>query len=119
MPVVNIPLIIYVLTTALGLVLIKLGSETNSIAEIVNGKFIFHPTLLNILGVLLYGVSFVLYTYLISKNDLGYIIPLTTALVYVLIFIASFVIFKESFTLQKILAIVLILAGVILLNIKK
>ena len=115
----SISLIVYVITTALGLILIKLGSATASIVEIIDGKLIFHPTILNILGVFLYGVSFVLYTYLISKNDLGYIIPITTALVYIIIFIASFVVFKESFTLQKIIAIMLIIAGVILLNIKK
>ena len=57
--------------------------------------------------------------YLISKFDLGYIIPLTTALVYVLIFFASFVIFKEAFTALKIVGIVLIVIGVLLLNLKK
>lgn len=115
----NIPLIVYVITTALGLVLIKLGSTTASIVEIIDGKLIFHPSVLNVIGVLLYGVSFVLYTYLISKNDLGFIIPTTTALVYVLVFVASFVVFKESFTIQKIIAIALILVGVMLLNLKR
>lgn len=109
----------YVASTAAGLILIKLGSAQHAIVEFASGRLTFHPTTLNIVGLLLYGISFVLYTYLISKNELGFIIPLTTALVYILIFIASFVVFNESFTLQKILAITLILVGVILLSIKK
>ncbi len=111
-------LTVYVLSTAGGLILIKLGSAQHAVIDFVSNKLSFHPTLLNMLGLFLYGVSFILYTYLISKNELGFIIPLTTALVYILIFIASFVVFNESFTLQKILAITLILIGVILLSMK-
>jgi multidrug transporter EmrE-like cation transporter len=70
-------------------------------------------------GIALYGTSFLLYTFLISKYDLGYIIPLTTAFVYVLIFFASFFIFKELFTVFKITGIFLILMGIVLLNLKK
>jgi multidrug transporter EmrE-like cation transporter len=66
----------------------------------------------------LYGTSFVIYTFLIAKYDLGYIIPLTTAIVYVLIFIASFFIFNEVFTALKVIGIVLIVIGVALLNVK-
>lgn len=69
-----------------------------------------------IAGVSLYVISFVLYIHLISKNELGYIIPLTTALVYVLVFAASFFVFKESLTLTKIVGIGLILAGLTFLN---
>lgn len=115
----SLPLIVYVLTTALGLVLIKLGSATQGIVELIDGRIVLHPTVLNVTGVILYGISFILYTYLVSKNDLGYIIPVTTALVYVLVFVASFAVFKEPFSPIKILAIALIIAGVILLNLKK
>jgi multidrug transporter EmrE-like cation transporter len=57
--------------------------------------------------------------YLLSKYDLGYIIPLTTALVYMIIFVASYLIFKETFTILKIVGITLIMVGLMLLNIKK
>lgn len=111
-----LPTLIYVLTTAGGLILIKLGSASGAIVELVGGRIAFNLSLANTLGVLLYTISFVLYTFLIAKHNLGYIIPLTTGLVYVLIFIASFFIFKESFTLLKLLAITLIICGVALLN---
>jgi small multidrug resistance pump len=109
---------LYVLTTALALVLMKLGSGNGAPVSFVDSKVIFNlnPTIL--LGFILYGISFILYTYLISRFDLGYIIPLGTGLVYLLIFIASFLIFKESFTVIKVVAILFILAGVAMLNIK-
>lgn len=109
---------LYVLITAAALITLKLGSKDGAIAEFINGKLAFHFTPYTITGVILYGASFMLYMYLISKFDLGYIIPLTTALVYILIFIASFVIFKETFTAMKIAGIILIVIGVALLNVK-
>ena len=112
-----IPTLIYVVTTAGGLILIKLGSQTGAIVEFISGKLAFNLTLLNILGIVLYGISFILYTFLIAKNNLGYIIPLTTGLVYIAIFIASFFIFKEPFSTVKLIAIFMILMGVALLNI--
>lgn len=72
-----------------------------------------------LLGIFLYGLSFLVYMYLLSKYDLGYIIPLTTALVYILIFGASYFIFNEVFTAIKIAGIVLIVMGLVLLNLKK
>lgn len=111
-----IPTILYVLTTAGGLVLIKIGSEAGAIVEFVAGKLAFNFTLANVIGILLYGISFVLYTFLIAKNNLGYIVPLTTGLVYILVFAASFFIFKESFSTVKLIAIIMVLVGVGLLN---
>ena len=112
----NIPLILYVLATSLGLILLKLGSNHGAVVEFVSNKLAFNLTFTNTIGIILYGISFVIYTYLISKNDLGYIIPLTTALVYIIIFLSSFFIFRESFTLMKVAAIFLIMLGVFLLN---
>ena len=110
---------LYVLATASALVVMKLGSSNGAPVAIENSKLALNLNPLFITGAILYIVSFVLYTYLISKYDLGYIIPLGTAIVYVLIFIASFIIFKESFTIPKIIGITLICIGVGLLNINK
>lgn len=109
---------LYVLATSLGLIVLKLGTESGAPIEFVDKKLHFNISFYAILGILLYGLSFLLYIYLISKNDLGYIIPLTTALVYIIIFFASFIIFKEAFTATKILGIALIVGGLVLLNIK-
>ena len=111
-----ITIALYVISTAGGLVLLKLGSSSGAMIEFINGKLSLNPTPLNITGMLLYGVSFLLYMYLISKNDLGYIIPLTTGLVYALVYVASILVFKESFTVIKAVAIILIVVGIVLIT---
>jgi len=108
----------YVLATSGGLVLLKLGSKGVAYVSIVDGKIVWNLSILTVLGILTYGISFLLYILLISKFSLGFIVPLTTAMVYILVFIASFAIFKEPFTALKIAAIALIIGGVILLNIE-
>lgn len=112
-------ILLYVATTSLGLILLKLSTSTGLPVSYIDNKISFNLNLLSVSGVLLYGISFLVYFYLISKFDLGYIIPLTTALVYVVIFVASFLIFKESFTALKILGIGLILVGLFFLNTSK
>jgi drug/metabolite transporter (DMT)-like permease len=110
---------LYILATSSALVLIKLGSKTGALVHFVDSKVRFNFDLYNLSGVALYGISFLLYVYLISKYDLGYIIPLTTAFVYTLIFIASFFIFKEAFTIPKVIGIIFIIIGLAFLNLKK
>lgn len=109
---------LYVFATSLGLVFIKLGSSTAAPFTIANSKLHFNLGWYNSIGIILYGVSFLLYTYLISKYDLGYILPLATAFVYMAIIVASYFIFHEVFTTAKIAGIVLILIGLVLINLK-
>lgn len=106
----------YVVATAGGLVLLKLGTSGTGFISIVDGKIIWHMSVLTVFGIVTYGISFLLYIMLVSKFSLGYIVPLTTALVYILVFTASYFIFKENFTTIKVIAIILILTGVLLLN---
>lgn len=110
---------LYVLATSSALVVLKLGAKAGAPVQFINNRLHFNLNPYVILGIALYGTSFLIYIYLISKYDLGYIIPLTTAFVYILIFFASFAIFNEAFTAMKIIGIVLIVAGLIFLNIKK
>ena len=112
-------LIIYVLATSGGLVLIKLGTASGLPVSIVDSslKFNLNPSI--VIGIILYALSFLLYIYLISKFQLGFIIPLTTALVYIVVFIASYFVFHEVFTLLKIVAISMIIFGVIILSLNK
>lgn len=109
-------IVAYVLATVGGLVLLKLGTSGTGFISVVDGRISWNISALTILGILVYGISFLLYILLISKFSLGYIVPLTTALVYILVFTASYFIFKENFTVLKIVAIIMILGGVLLLN---
>lgn len=105
--------------TSIGLIVIKLSAANGLPVVYDNNKWVFNLNLLSLVGTFMYGISFLIYFYLIAKFDLGYIIPLTTALVYTVIFFASFIIFKESFTAFKIIGIALILIGLYFLNSSK
>lgn len=109
---------LYVASTSLALIILKLSSKAGAPVQFIENHLHFNINPLTVLGIFFYGLSFMLYTYLISKFDLGYIIPLTTACVYILIFVASFLIFNEQFTVIKAGGIIFILAGLTLLNLK-
>lgn len=115
----NLILLLYATTSSAGLILLKLGSKDGAPFSMVDGKPHFNLGAFIIAGIFLYALSFAIYTYLISKNELGYIIPVSTALVYIFIFLASFFIFKEVFTAAKILGICLIFGGLVLLNLNR
>ena len=115
----KIILILYVIATSSALILLKLGTSEGSPIKFANSRPQLALNPLTALGITLYGVSFLMYMYLVSGHDLGYIIPITTGLVYIIIFTASYFIFHEVFTLSKVLAITLIFAGLLLLNFKK
>lgn len=109
-------LALYVLATSLGLILLKLGTVDGAPLKFSEGALQFNFRAASIAGIGLYGISFLLYISLISQYNLGYIVPLTTAFVYVVVFVASVVIFKETFTIAQIMGIVFILCGLFLLN---
>jgi len=110
---------LYVLTTSLALIVLKWGTQSGLPISYSDHKLHFNANPYSIAGILLYGISFLLYIYLISTYDLGYIIPLAAAFVYVLIFFGSYLVFHEVFTTTKIIGIALILGGIIFLNLKK
>lgn len=110
---------LYVLATTSALVLLKYSSSSGAPLQYNSGKLHFNINVYTVLGTLLYGSSFLLYTYLVAKFDLGFIIPLVTGLVYLFIFFASYFIFKEAFSPYKIIGIGLILGGVFFMNLHK
>lgn len=112
-------LALYVLSTSFALIILKLGAKDGAPASFIDGRLQLNINLYTIGGIIFYGISFLVYMYLISRYDLGYIIPLTTALVYVLIFTASFFIFKETFSTLKVVGVILIIIGLAFLNLKK
>lgn len=110
---------LYVLATSFALIALKFATQGGSPVSYTAGKLGFNINAYTIAGLILYALSFLLYTFLIAKYDLGYIIPLATGLVYILIFTASFFVFHEVFTATKITGIGLIIAGIIILNLPK
>lgn len=112
-------LAVYVLITSSALIALKWGTKAGSPLRYVDDKLHLDLNYSIVGGTLLYGLSFLIYVYLLSKYDLGYIIPVTAALVYTVIFTASYFIFHETFTAMKITGIALIVGGLVLLNLNR
>jgi len=112
----NIALIImYVFFAVGGSTLIKYGSLPKVSSFITLPIVNVSLSLVTIFGILCYGLSFVLYIFLLSKFDLSFISPITIGIVYVLLMITALVIFGEQFTLLKTIGCAVILAGILMI----
>ena len=105
--------IIYLVLTVLGLILMKKGGNSGSIA-IENQTFNFNINLISALGFICYLLSFLLYTKIIVMFDLSYITPICTGIVQILILVASKLVFKEKNISYKMLCASIILLGVLI-----
>jgi len=68
-----------------------------------------------ILGIICYCLSFLTWMFLLSKQSLSTIYPLTMGIIYALVMVASVLVFHEQFTLYKIVGVVLIGLGILFL----
>lgn len=108
----------YLVLTTLGLILVKLGSNTFSL-ELSKGMFNCSISWLFILGLICYIGSFIIFTFvLVRKFNLTYIMPITTGITQVLVILAGLVIFKEYVNIYQMIGIILTVVGVVLLNMK-
>ena len=110
---------LYVIFAVLGSTLLKFGG-------LEKFKSLFTVPIVNVsissvtlIGFICYGISFLVYTILLNKYNLSFISPLTVALVYILLMITAFVIFKEPLTATKIIGSSLILIGIITMILSK
>ncbi|MEG0825989.1 MAG: hypothetical protein RR404_00810 [Bacilli bacterium] len=116
----NVVLIIsYVIFAVGGSTLLKYGGLEH-IKALFTVPFVnVNVSWITLIGFMCYGISFLLYTVLLNRFDLSFISPLTVAVVYILLMITAFIIFKEPITLQKIMGSSLILIGILLMIVKK
>ncbi len=71
-------------------------------------------SLITLLGIFIYGVSFLMFVVLLNKLNMSYFVPVATGVSYVLLMLASIVVFNEGFNVWKALGCILILVGVLL-----
>ncbi len=65
-------------------------------------------------GLLLYGVGFTLYLYILSKFEVSYIYPIITASIFILLVTFSSLILNEPITVKKVIGISIIIVGIII-----
>lgn len=112
--------IISILFSSLGQVLVKLGATKIPTDTVFNMQYITKYLLLNkyiVSGLFLYGLSFLMWIKVLTKLELSYAYPLIS-ISYIVIFLASYFLFKEPFTIQKLIGSALILTGVIVMGFK-
>ena len=64
------------------------------------------------LGLFFYGISFVLYLYILSKFEVSYIYPIIMSVGFILLLVFSVLFLNETLTFNKFLGILLISAGI-------
>lgn len=111
-------LLLYACMSVGGLTCFKLGSQQALSLEISRSAFSMQISWLSVLGMLLYVGSFLVYLGLVARNQLGYIMPVTTAVVHVLTFAVSLLVFRETYSLPQLLGMALVFVGVALMNLK-
>lgn len=108
-------IVLYVIFAVGGSTLIKYGSLEKMGAfftlPLVNVGF----SLVSFVGIVCYGLSFLLYILLLSKFDLSFISPVTIGIVYVLLMATAVIVFNENFTMLKTIGCAIILIGILLI----
>lgn len=112
-------LVLYIIFSVSGSTLLKFGSSSTVKALFTLPLVNMNVSLYTFFGFIMYGLSFLFYTVLLSKFDLSFISPLTVGLVYVLLMITAFIFFKEEITVYKFIGSSMILLGVLMIVIKK
>lgn len=64
-------------------------------------------------GLFFYGISFALYLYILSKFEVSYIYPIIMSAGFVVLLVFSVMFLNESFTIRKMMGIIIISAGIL------
>lgn len=112
-------LVLYVVFAVSGSSLLKFGATEAAKSLFIIPFVNMHVSLFSLIGFMSYGLSFILYTILLSKFDLSFISPLTTGVVYVLLMVTAFIFFKEQITFMKLFGSSLVLIGVFIIILQK
>ena len=110
--------IIYLILTISGLIFMKLGGNSGSLA-INNGNINFSINWISAIGFVCYLFSFLLFTKIVIMFDLSYIMPLITGIVQIGTLVASKIVFKEIITMQGLIGAIIIIVGIIVMNLPK
>jgi multidrug transporter EmrE-like cation transporter len=108
--------IIYFFFTCTGMVLIKLGGQSSHNVFLTLPILDFKLSPVSLLGFFTYGLSFLLYSSLLTKYELTFLNPVTIGITAILIFLCGVMFFNEAVTFAKLSGLFLILCGVLIVN---
>lgn len=105
---------IYVILSAGGLILFKLGTKDLNVA-VTSKYFEIKFSWLMILGIACYACSFLLWLFIVSKLNLSFAMPLSVGLVNTLVLIGSYFFLHETITITQWIGVVVIIFGLFLI----
>ena len=113
-----IMVIAYIIFTVSGLILMKKGGNAGKIT-MGSGELAFSISWVSALGFICYIISFLVFTRILMMfENVSYISPICTGIAQACTVIASIIFLKESFSGATIGGAALIIAGVIVMNLK-
>ncbi len=98
--------------------LFKYGTRFSNGLSFSMGSINFHISIVSMLGIVLYLMSFCVALFLIAKNDLSKMTPVNTGITFIFTFLAGSIVFNEHITVAKIIGICLIIIGVSIITVK-
>ncbi|MBQ9361470.1 MAG: hypothetical protein IJT96_10605 [Lachnospiraceae bacterium] len=103
----------YLCLTVIGATMIKAGAAKESGSFYIMSRPISKEL---IIGVLLYGFSFLMYTFVISQMQISLVIPLMAGINSIAIVLLGVIIFKERLAAGQVLGVAVIIAGIVVLG---
>lgn len=111
--------VLYVIFSVSGLTLVKMGSNQNISGNFMLPVIEMYISKMTLTGLIFYGMSFCLYMGVISKFDLGIIIPILGGIVNIAILGVSYFVLKEHLSLNMVIGAMIITIGIVIMNIKR
>ncbi|SDA69954.1 Multidrug transporter EmrE [Butyrivibrio sp. INlla18] len=108
-------LAVYLAFTLVGMTLIKMGANGKGRVLLELGFMKVTPTL--ILGILCYGISFLMYTVVISQMQISLAMPIVAAANSIAIVLIGLVIFKEVLNFGQLFGIGVVTIGVFIIGV--
>lgn len=112
-------ILIYVICSAMGLTLLKMGLNNNATFSFTSSCIEMKIPILLFAGAALYICSFLLNMLVINKFNLSYAYPVSAGLIYIAIVALSVLLLKENVTSTQIIGMAAILIGTVIMNIRK
>lgn len=112
-------ILLYAMFSASGLLMLKMGTVRGLELHISSGKIQLTVNTVLLAGMCLYVLSFILSLIAMKAMDLSVFYPISAGLGYVVVCILSYAVLKEKVSAYQFIGMLLILAGVIFMNIKK
>lgn len=114
-----IALLIYVCMSAAGLTMIKIGTARESTLLLDTAGFDLKLSWILVIGLCIYVLSFLMSIMVMKRMNLTIFYPLSAGLIYILVSLAGFIVLKEAFTVQQLIGMAIILAGIVVMNLGK